>query len=228
MIPSIQRPYNLSASMQGVRHRVLRNTYWLLALSMLPTVLGAVVGMQFAAPLFLSGVGLLLALVGMFGFIFAIRATQESGWGVLVLLGFTFFMGVMLTPILSYTLAFRNGPELIMLAFGGTAAIFATLASVASVTKRDFSFLGKWLLAGLVVLILASLANIFLQLPALTLAVSSAAVMLFSALILFDVQRIINGGETNYIAATLAIYLDVYNVFVNLLSLLGIGFGERD
>jgi modulator of FtsH protease len=145
-----------------------------------------------------------------------------------VLLGFTFFMGLMLTPILTYTLGFANGGALIMTAFGGTASIMAVMATVATVSKRDFSGLGKWLFAGVLVLILASFANIFLGMSALAMVVSVLAIAIFSAYILFDVQQIINGGETNYISATLRIYLDVYNIFVNLLALLGIGGGSRD
>jgi modulator of FtsH protease len=163
-----------------------------------------------------------------FGFMFAIERTKESGIGVVVLLGFTFFMGLMLSRILSFVLGFSNGPALIMLAFGGTAVIFTCMATIATVSKRDFSGLGNWLFMGVILLILASVANVFLHLPALMLTVSVLAIAIFSAYMLFDVQRVVNGGETNYISATLAIYLDLYNVFVNLLALLGIFGGNRD
>ena len=220
--------YGSAGSNQVVRHRVLRNTYWLLALSMIPTVLGAFIGVQMHLPMMTGGMGMLLFMAIAFGFIFAIEKTKDSSIGVAVLLGFTFFMGLMLTPILTRTLGYSNGGTLIMTAFGGTASILAVMASIATVSKRDFSALGKWLFAGVIVLILASFANIFLGLSALSIVVSVMAIAIFSAYILYDVQQIINGGETNYITATLRIYLDVYNIFVNLLALLGIGGGSRD
>jgi modulator of FtsH protease len=219
--------FDVASSGQAVRHRVLRNTYWLLALSMIPTVLGAVVGVQLHLPMFHGIMGFLAFMAIAFGFIWAIEKTKESAAGVFVLLGFTFFMGLMLTPILTRTLGFSNGGTLIMTAFGGTACIFAVMASWATVSKRDFSMMGKWLMAGVIVLILASIANIFLGMSALSITISVLAIGIFSAFILYDVQRIVNGGETNYISATLAIYLDVYNIFTSLLSLLGMG-GSRD
>ena len=224
----LQKTYDLTGSRALSQNRVLRNTYWLLALSMIPTVLGAAVGMAFGVPLPRGFIGALLFLGIAFGFIWAIEKNKDSGLGVGLLLGFTFFMGLMLTPLLTNTLKFSNGGTLIMLAFGGTAAVFATLASIATVSKRDFSMMGKWLFAGVIVLILASLANIFLQIPALYLTISVIAVGIFSAFILYDVQRIVNGGETNYISATLALYLNVYNIFTNLLSILGFTAGSRD
>ena len=226
MIPTMQS-FDVASSGQAVRHRVLRNTYWLLALSMIPTVLGAVVGVQLHLPMFHGIMGFLAFMAIAFGFIWAIEKTKESAAGVFVLLGFTFFMGLMLTPILTRTLGFSNGGTLIMTAFGGTACIFAVMASWATVSKRDFSMMGKWLMAGVIVLILASIANIFLGMSALSITISVLAIGIFSAFILYDVQRIVNGGETNYISATLAIYLDVYNIFTSLLSLLGMG-GSRD
>jgi modulator of FtsH protease len=147
---------------------------------------------------------------------------------VFVLLGFTFFMGLMLTPLLRHTLGYANGGQLIMTAFGGTAVVFAVMASIATTTKRDFSGMGSWLFAGVIVLLLAGVANIFLQMSALSIVFSVLAIGIFSAFILYDVQRIVNGGETNYISATLAIYLDVYNIFSNLLALLGFAGGSRD
>jgi modulator of FtsH protease len=224
----MQNTYDYAGSSQAVRHNVLRNTYWLLALSMVPTVLGAFIGVAFHVPMLGGGLGALLFLGIAFGFIWGIERNKDSGLGVALLLGFTFFMGLMLTPILSRTLGYSNGGFLIMTAFGGTASVFAVMASVATVSKRDFSGLGKWLFAGVIVLILASLANIFLGLSALAITISVIAIAIFSAYILYDVQQIVNGGETNYIRATLAIYLDVYNIFVNLLALLGIAGGSRD
>ncbi|QQX83146.1 Bax inhibitor-1/YccA family protein [Cupriavidus necator] len=213
-----------------VRNRVLRNTYWLLALSMIPTVLGAWIGVAtgFSFMAGSPGLSLILFLGIAFGFFYGIEKTKNSSMGVVLLLAFTFFMGLMLSRLIGATLQFSNGPALIMYAFGGTAAVFGTMATIATVSKRDFSGLGKFLFVGVILLILASVANIWLQLPSLMITVSVIAIGIFSAYILFDVQRVVNGGETNYITATLAIYLDVYNVFVNLLALLGIFGGSRD
>jgi modulator of FtsH protease len=148
--------------------------------------------------------------------------------GVALLLGFTFFMGLMLSRMIGYTLGFSNGASLIMMAFGGTAVIFGSMATIATVSKRNFSGLSSWLFMGVIILLLASVANMFLHLPALMLTVSILAIVIFSVYILFDVQRVVNGGETNYVTATLAIYLDLYNVFVNLLAILGIFGGNRN
>jgi len=222
--------FNTFSSTAVVRNRVLRNTYWLLALSMIPTVLGAWLGVQFHFSLSAGSpmISFILFMAIAFGFFYAIEKTKNSGLGVAVLLGFTFFMGLMLSRLIEYTLGYSNGGTLIMTAFGGTALIFGVMATVATVSKRDFSGMSKWLFAGLLVIIVASLANIFLKLPALQLTISVVAIAIFSAYILFDVQQVINGGETNYISATLRIYLDVYNVFVNLLSILGIFGGNRN
>jgi modulator of FtsH protease len=222
---------NGAVSTAETRNRVLRNTYWLLALSMVPTVLGAWVGVATGFSLFAAtspAMSMLAFFAIAFGFMFAIQRTKDSSVGVFVLLGFTFFMGLMLSRMLSFILGFSNGPSLIMLAFGGTGVIFAAMATIATVSKRDFSGLGKWLFVGVIVLLLAMVANMFLQLPALMLTVSVLAIAIFSAYMLFDVQRVVNGGETNYITATLASYLDLYNVFVNLLALLGIFGGNRN
>jgi len=159
---------------------------------------------------------------------FMIERNKNSSLGVALLLAFTFFMGVMLSRLLGHVLGLGNGSQLIMLAFGGTAVVFGAMASVASTSKRDFSTMHKFLIIGVVILIVASLANIFLQLPALMLTVSVMAIAIFSALLLVDLQRIINGGETNYVSATLAVYLDLYNIFANLLMLLGIFGGDRE
>ncbi len=213
------------------RNRVMRNTYWLLALSLIPTVLGAWVGVAtgFRA-LFAGSPGLssIVFLVGAFGFMFAIERFKHSGLGVALLLGFTFFMGLMLSRLIGFVLGMSNGATLIMTAFGGTAVIFGAMATIATVSKRDFSGLSRWLFMGALVILVAALANIWLQLPALMLTVSVLAIVIFSAFMLVDVQRVINGGETNYVSATLAIYLDIYNVFSNLLALLGIFGGNRE
>lgn len=219
-----------SATTVAVRNKVLRNTYWLLALSMLPTIAGAWLGVTYGFSLFAGSpmVSVIAFLAIAFGFMFAIERFKNSGVGVALLLGFTFFMGLMLTRLLSFVLGFSNGASLIMMAFGGTAVIFAAMATVATVSKRDFSGLSKWLFMGVVVILLASVANIWLQLPALMLTVSVLAIAIFSAYILFDVQRVVNGGETNYVTATLAIYLDLYNIFTNLLAILGVLGGNRN
>lgn len=231
-MPSDHLMYGSTAAgdVAAVRNRVLRNTYGLLALSMVPTVLGAVLGVKAGFSL-LPGSPLLSALLFLgvaVAFMWGIERYKESGRGVALLLGFTFFMGLMLSAILRVALGFSNGGTLIVLAAGGTGAIFAVLASIAATTKRDFTGLGKFLLTGLILLVVASLANIFLQIPVLSLAVSAMAIMIFSAYVLYDINRIVQGGETNYICATLAVYLDIYNIFVNLLNLLMMLSGERD
>ncbi|HTY03380.1 MAG TPA: Bax inhibitor-1/YccA family protein [Rhodocyclaceae bacterium] len=212
------------------QNRVLRNTYALLALSMVPTVLGALVGVQINFS-FLAGspvMGFLLFMAVAWGFMWGIQRNKDSGVGVLLLLGFTFFMGLMLAPILQVALGFANGGRLIAMAAGGTGAIFFALAGVAATSKRDFSGLGKFLFAGLILVFVAMLANLFFHIPALSLALSAICVVLFSAYILFDISRIVQGGETNYVSATLMVYLDIYNVFINLLNLLMAFTGQRD
>lgn len=214
---------------QEQRHRVLRNTYWLLALSMLPTVLGAWLGVATGITESLrGGVGLIVFLGGAFGFMFAIEKTKNSAAGVPVLLGFTFFMGLMLSRLIGMVLGFKNGTDLIMTAFAGTAGVFFVMASLASVIKRDLSGMGKWLFVGAMVLLVGSVINVFVGSSAGMMAISMAAIGIFSAYMLYDLKQILDGGETNYISATLALYLDVFNVFQSLLALLGIMGGERD
>ena len=211
------------------RNKVLRNTYWLLALSLIPTVLGAWVGVASGVGMvFRGGLGMVLFLGLAFGFMYAIEKTKNSATGVPVLLGFTFFMGLMMSSLIAMTLGFRNGPQLIMTAFGGTAGVFMVMASLATVIKRDLSGMGKWLMVGVVVLLVAGVINMFVASSAGMLAMSVAAIGIFSAFMLYDIKRIIDGGETNYITATLALYLDLINVFQNLLMLLGIFGGERE
>ena len=212
------------------QNRVLRNTYWLLALSMLPTIAGAWAGMQFnfvrlfaAAPIMTP----LLMFGLMLGSLFVVTRLRNSAWGVPALFGFTFIAGAMLTPILSVAAQFKNGGQLVALAGGMTAAIFFAMAAIATVTKRDFSFMNKFLFVGLILLIVASLANLF-QVPALSLSISAIAVFIFSLYILHDVSNIVRGGETNYISATLGLFLDVYNIFISLLNLLLAFTGQRD
>jgi modulator of FtsH protease len=221
---------NATTILAAGTNRVLRNTYMLLGLSMIPTVIGALIGMSMnfsfmAQHPIMYGLGTFAVMMGLF---FSIQATRNSSMGVVLLLVLTGFLGVMLGPILQVALHFSNGGQIVAMAAGGTASIFLVLAGIATTSKRDFSFLGKFLMIGIVLLILASLANLFFQVPALALTLSAVAVLLFSGFILFDVSRVVNGGETNYIMATLAIYLDIYNLFINLLQILMALLGNRD
>ena len=210
------------------KNRVLRNTYWLLALSMLPTVLGAWVGIATGvASVFSSGVGAVVFLVGAFGFMFAIEKTKNSSAGVLILLAFTFFMGLMLSRLIGSVLGMSNGASLVMMAFAGTGSIFLGMAAMSSVIKRDLTAMGKWIFVGMVMLLVAGIANIFVQSSALMITLSVLSIGIFSAFILHDLKRVQDGHETNYITATLGVYLSIYNVFQSLLTLLGI-FGGRD
>ena len=227
----VTRGTSAPAGVAESQNRVLRNTYWLLALSMLPTMVGAWAGMQLnflalftaspiVAPLLMFGV----MIAGLFG----VTALRNSAWGVPALFGFTFIAGMMLAPILTVALGFRNGAQLVGLAGGMTAAIFFAMAGIATVSKRDFSFLGKFLFVGLVILIVASLANLFFQVPALSLTISAVAVLIFSMYLLHDVSNIVRGGETNYITATLNLFLDLFNIFISLLNILLAFAGQRD
>jgi modulator of FtsH protease len=211
------------------RNRVLRNTYWLLALTLIPTVLGAWLGVSTGlGQLFSGGLGLVFFLAGTFGFIYAIEKTKHSSKGVAVLLGFTFFMGLMLSRLIAMVLGFKNGTELVMTAFGGTAGVFFLMASLATFIKRDISGMSKWLFVGAMVLMVGSIINIFVGSSLGMMVISMMAIGIFSAYMLYDIKQIIDGGETNYISATLAIYLDLINIFQSLLALLGIMGGEKD
>src|SRR5574343_62001 len=205
-LPSADYGYGIS---QEQRHKVLRNTYWLLALSLLPTVLGAWIGVATGITQALrGGVGMVVFLGGALGFIF--------------------FMGLMLSRLIGMVLGFKNGSDLIMTAFAGTAGVFFVMASLATTIKRDLSGMGKWLFVGAMVLMVGSIINVFVGSSAGMMAVSVAAIGIFSAYMLYDLKQILDGGETNYISATLALYLDLFNVFQSLLALLGIMGGERD
>ena len=210
------------------RNRVLRNTYWLLALSMVPTVLGAWIGITSGiAASMSSGMGAIVFLGGAFAFMFAIEKTKNSAAGVPVLLAFTFFMGVMLSRMLGVVLGLSNGASLVMMAFAGTGTIFLGMATLSSIIKRDLTSMGKWLFIGAIMLLVAGIANIFIQSSALMITMAVLAIGIFSAFILHDLKRVQDGLETNYISATLGVYLSLYNVFQSLLMLLGI-FGGRD
>ena len=221
--------YSGSGSLASDRNRVLRNTYWLLALSMVPTVLGAWVGVSTGITAAMGGgLSVIVFLAGAFGFMYAIEKTKDSSTGVLVLLAFTFFMGLMLARLLATILGFRNGSSLIMTAFGGTAVIFLGMATLATVIKRDLSGMGKFLFVGALILLVAGIVNVFMQSTALMMTLSVLAIVIFSGFMLFDIKRVIDGGETNYITATLSVYLSIYNVFQSLLMILGVVGGERD
>jgi modulator of FtsH protease len=211
-------------------HRVLRNTYWLLAVSLIPTVIGAYIGtgLDFtfmrASPMISF-----FAILGIFyGWIFAIEKNRDSGIGVALLLGFTLFMGLLLGPLMQRTLGFSNGIQLVMMAAGGTAAVFFAMAGIATTTKRDLSSMGNFLAIGAIVIMLAVVANVFFQSPVVHLALLSAFVLFSSMLILWQVNSVVRGGETNYISVTLSLYVAIYNLFSSLLQLLGIFGGDRD
>ena len=212
----------------GGNARVLRNTYALLALSMIPTVLGAWIGLASRLSTALSGgMGLVVFMVGAFGLIWAIEKNRNSAAAVPLLLGFTFFMGLMLSRLLGFVLGMSNGTGLVMMAFAGTATIFFGMATLSSIIKRDLSTMGKWLFIGAVMLMVAGIANVFIQSSALMTTMSVMAIGIFSAFVLHDLKRVRDGVETNYVIATLGVYLSLYNVFQNLLVLLGV-FGGRD
>jgi len=225
MDQTLQAAYGTAASGVSVeqRNRVLRNTYWLLALSMLPTVLGAWLGVQTGIARAISpGIGLIVFLGGAFGFMFAIEKTKNSAAGVPVLLGFTFFMGLMLSRLIGAVLGLANGASLIMMAFASTGVVFLGMATLSTVIKRDLSAMGKFLFIGAIVVLVAGIANFFLQSSALMLTLSVLVTGIFSAFILYDLKQVRDGYETNYISATLNVYLDIYTVFQGLRSLCGI------
>ena len=211
------------------RNRVLRNTYWLLALSMVPTVLGAWLGVATGITRSMgAGMSAIVFLGGAFGFMYAIEKTKNSSAGVPVLLGFTFFMGLMLSRLIGAVLGQANGAGLIMTAFAGTGLIFFGMAALSSIIKRDLSSMGKFLFIGMIMIFVAALANIFIQSSALMTTISVLAIGIFSAFILYDLKRVKDGEETNYISATLGVYLSLYNVFQSLLSILGFAGSSSD
>lgn len=223
--PRVGMDYAVSAQ---TRNRVLRNTYLLLALSMIPTVLGAYVGLRTGIAANLSGLMVVGLLAVAYALMFAIEKTKNSATGVVLLLVFTGFMGFMLSRLIGWVLGLGNGTQLVMTAFAGTAAVFATMATIATTTKRDFSGAGRWLLVGGIVLLVSGVLNILVfQSPALSAALSTVAIALFSFWLMYDIKRIVDGGETNYISATLSLYLSLYNIFQNLLYLLGIFGGDE-
>ncbi len=221
--------YGYAGTSVEQRHKVLRNTYWLLALSLIPTVLGAWLGVATGMMRGVTGgFGLMVFLAGAFGFMFAIEKTKNSAAGVPVLLAFTFFMGLMLSRLIAMVLGFKNGPSLVMTAFGGTAGVFFVMASLSTIIKRDLSGMGKFLFVGALAILIGGIINVFVGSTAGMLVISVMAVGVFSAYMLYDLKRIVDGGETNYISATLALYLDLFNVFQSLLAILGLTSGDGD
>ncbi len=222
--------YGGSLSTPTRQNAVLRNTYWLLALSLIPTMIGAVIGTNLdfsflrASPI----IGSLVVIGILYGWMYAIDRNSQSGLGVGLLLGFTFFMGLLLGPLLQHTLGFSNGAQLIMMAAGGTAASFFGLAAYATTTKRNLEGMGRFLMVGGIVIMLAVLANIFFQSPVLHLVVVGAFVIFSAMMIAWQLNAIVQGGETNYVSATLSLYVSIYNLFTSLLQLLGIFGGDRD
>jgi modulator of FtsH protease len=205
------------------RNRVLRNTYILLAISLLPTIGGVMVGMQTGAFRLFTGFLGFAAFMGIaIAFMWGIEKTKNSAKGVAVLLAFTFFMGLVLSGLITRVMGLRNGPSLVMTAFGGTAGVFAVMAILASVIKRDLSGMRNWLVAGALVLIVGIAVNIFMQSSVMAMVISTLVIGVFSLFMLYDLKQIMDGGETNYISATLALYMDIFNVFQGLLSLLGL------
>ncbi len=228
MQPEIQ--YGAGAGqLAEAQSKVLRNTYMLLSLTMVPTVIGAMVGMATGGIIMQSPIiGSLLMIGIVIGLQFAIAKNRNSGLGVVLLLGMTFVLGWWLGPLLNVALSLRNGPQLIGMAAAGTGGILLVMSAIATTTKKDFSFMGKFLFVGMIVLLLALVANMFFQIPALALALSALIIVVFSLFLLHDVSRIVTGGETNYIMAATGVYMSLFNIFANLLHLLMAFGGERE
>jgi len=199
-------------------NKVLKNTYMLLGMTLLFSAMTAGISMALGLS---QGMALVLSLVG-FGLLFVVHKMADSSKGLLAIFAFTGVMGASIGPMLNHYLSMAGGPALVMQALGGTAVVFFGLSAYALTTRKDFSFMGGFLMVGLLVAVVAMIANIFLAIPALSLTISAAVVMIMSGLILFDTSRIVNGGETNYIRATVSLYLNIYNLFIHLLSLLSI------
>lgn len=228
----MQNNFNVAAQSQSVlaTNKVLRNTYALLGVSLIPTVIGAFIGMSMSFSFAQSSPILffIMALGAMFGMFYLIRKNRNNSLGVVFLLGLTFLLGILLGPILQVAFSLSNGGQIVGLAAGGTATIFLVLSGIATTSKKDFSFMGKFLMIGLILLILTMVVGMFTNIPGFQLMISGVAVLLFSGFILYDVNRIVRGGETNYIMATLALYLNIYNLFIHLLHILMAVMGNRD
>lgn len=232
-LQSVQNPISIGDAAQDIatrQHKVLRNTYTLLALSLIPTAIGAAIGSNINMGFMRSSpiISFIAIMAVFFGWTWAIEKNRESSLGVVLLLGFTMFLGLLLGPLLQSVLGLKNGGQLVMMAAGGTAAVFAVMSGIATTTKRDLSSMGSFLTIGVVVIMLAVVANLFFASPVLHLVILSGFVLLSSAMILWQVNSIVKGGETNYISATLSLYISIYNLFSSLLQLLGIIGGDRD
>ena len=216
-----------AGALSAERNKVLRNTYWLLALCLLPTVLGAWIGVSTGITRNLGGiVGMVLFIGGMMAFQFAIYRFRNSGVGVAILMAFTFFMGLMLSRLLGVVLGMGNGTTLVMAAFASTAGVFFTMATLATVIKRDLSGMGRWLFAGMIAILIAAVVNVFIGSSAMMLALTALSTLVFSLYMLYDVKNIVDGGETNYIVAATQLFIDIFAVFQNLLALFGIMGGD--
>ena len=201
--------------------KVLRNTYLLLALTMVPTVAGAWLGMATASIVTGSPILSFFVMLGaIIGLQFGIAHYRNSVIGIGLLLLMTGLLGWFIGPLLNHALAMKNGAELVGYAAAGTGGVFFGMATIATVTKRDFSFMGKFLFAGMLALLAAIVANMFLQIPALSLAISSLVIVVFSLYLLHDISRIVTGGETNYVMATTGVYISLLNIFTSLLHIL--------
>jgi modulator of FtsH protease len=230
MQPELQTIRTAPAGTLGAaQSQVLRNTYLLLALTMVPTVIGAYIGIGTAALVFKHPIAISLGMLAVaIGLQYAIAANRNSGLGVGLLMLLTLLLGWWLGPILSVALALKNGPQLVGYAAAGTGAILAAMAVIATTSKRDFSFMGKFLFVGMIALLVAMLANMFFQIPALALTISTLVIVVFSLFLLHDISRIVHGGETNYIMAATGVYMSLFNIFANLLQLLMAFTGNRD
>ncbi|MBC7780351.1 MAG: Bax inhibitor-1/YccA family protein [Proteobacteria bacterium] len=229
MQPQLQVPVQ-TGQFSVTQNRVMRNTYLMLALTMIPTVIGAMIGMQLNFGVMRSNpiLSFVVILAVFYGMVFAIEKNKDSGLGVALLLGFTFMMGLLLAPLLQVALGLSNGGQIVALAGAGTGVTFFGMAGIATVTRRDFSFLGRFLMVGVIVAMVAIVANLFLQIPALSLTISAIVIVLSAMILLHTLSQIIHGGETNYVSATLTLYISVYNIFSSLIQLLMAFTGQRD
>ena len=220
----------LASAAQG--QKVLRSTYLLLAATMVPTIVGAALGVQFAGVMMAKPIlTFVLMFAAMMGLQFGIVANRNSGVGIALLFVLTFLMGAFLGPLLNIALSMANGMALVGYAAAGTGVIFFAMGAVATTTKRDFSFMGKFLFVGMIALLIAIVANMFLKIPALALTISTLVIVVFSLYLLYDLNRIVRGGETNYLMATTGVYISLLNIFSSLLQLiimLGGGGSSRD
>ncbi len=229
MQPELRIPAQ-AGELSVTQNRVLRNTYLMLSLTMIPTLIGALIGMQLNFGIMRTNpiMSFVVILAVFYGMVFAIEKNKDSGLGVALLLAFTFMMGLLLAPLLQTALGLSNGGQIIAMAAAGTGVAFFGMAAIATVTKRDFSFLNKFLMVGVIVAMIAIVANVFLQMPALSLTISAVVILLSTMIILYTLSGIINGGETNYVSATLSLYISIYNIFSSLVQLLMAFTGNRD